>query len=97
VRRACTLATGGLWPDLTILLDVPPALGSARRASAGSAPDRIESEDGGFHDRVAAGFRELAAADPDGWIVIDGMLSADEVALLVRRAVEKRLDGATGG
>ncbi|MGO8875739.1 MAG: dTMP kinase [Acidimicrobiales bacterium] len=88
VKAACDLATGELWPDLTVLLDVPLALGSARRAEGGSPPDRIESELEGFHARVAAGFRQLASDDPRHWVVVDGSGPVDEVARLVRGAVD---------
>jgi dTMP kinase len=88
VRQACDLATGGLWPDLTILLDVPPGLGKARRP--GADPDRFEAELESFHERVAEGFRALAVADPATWVVIDGSLIPDEVARLAELALESR-------
>jgi dTMP kinase len=92
VEQACDLATDGLWPDLTILLDVPLAVGAERRAAAGSALDRIESEQGDFHMRVVEGFLSLAAADPEHWVVIDGSAGVDDVARLVRSAVTDRLE-----
>ncbi len=88
VRIACDLATGGLWPDVTILLDVPAAVGSARHASAGASPDRIEAEPGGFHGRVVEGFRRLAAADPEHWVVVDGQADVGTVTLKVQEAVD---------
>jgi dTMP kinase len=91
VKEACDLATSDLWPDLSVLLDVPVNLGAARRAGAGEAPDRIESERREFHDRVTAGFRRLAADDPEHWVVIDGIGAPDEVAALVRHAVDSML------
>lgn len=51
-------ATGGVVPDLTLVLDVPPALGRARQSAAGKAKDRIEREDAAFHERVAAAYLE---------------------------------------
>jgi dTMP kinase len=86
---ACDLATGGLWPDLTILLDVPREEGDARRT--GARDDRIEAEDGEFHERVRQGYLELAAADPSCWVVIDGTDSPEEVAARVLSAVRGRL------
>lgn len=88
VRRACDLATAGCWPDLTLLLDLPAALGAARRSGV---PDRIEGADGGFHERVTGGFRELAAAEPSSWVVIDASQGVDEVARDVLAAVGERL------
>jgi len=92
VEQACDLATGGLWPDLTILLDVPLAVGTARRQAEGSALDRIESEHADFHVRVAEGFVTLAASDPAHWVVIDGTAGVEDVARLVRGAVVTRLE-----
>jgi dTMP kinase len=91
VKEACDLATSDLWPDLSVLLDIPVNLGAARRAGAGGAPDRIESERQEFHERVTDGFRRLAADDPEHWVVIDGMGAPDEVAALVRHAVDSML------
>ena len=91
IRRACDLATGGLWPDLTILLHVPIEMGAARRAGAGSKPDRFESQGGAFHERVAEGFLALAADEPGRWTVIDGTGDEDEVATLVLEAVHRKL------
>ncbi|MGD8277400.1 MAG: dTMP kinase, partial [Gemmatimonadota bacterium] len=57
-------ATGGLRPDLTVLLDVPRGVGERRRA-ARSVQDRIERAGAGFHERVARAYRELAEREPD--------------------------------
>jgi dTMP kinase len=81
-------ATGGLTPDLTVLLEVPAAVAAAR---VGSDLDRFEGEGDGFHERVAAGYRALAAADPAGWVVVDGSGTVDEVAARVLAAVSERL------
>jgi len=62
VVAANSLATGGLAPDLVVVLDVPPEVGRARHAAAGKLKDRMEREDEGFHRRVAEAFR--AAAGP---------------------------------
>jgi dTMP kinase len=91
IRRACDLATGGLWPDLTLLLQVPVAVGAARRDVTGSQPDRFESASGGFHARVLEGFLALAAEDPETWVVIDGTCGVDVVERLVLDAVDRKL------
>ncbi len=57
VLEANALATGGLEPDLTLVLDASPAVGRARQAAGGKVRDRIELEDEGFHGRVAEAFR----------------------------------------
>ena len=69
-------ATGGRWPDIVVLLEVPAGLAAGRLGPA----DRFESEDGGFHRRVADGYRALAAADPARWRVVDGVGPIEEVA-----------------
>ena len=83
VRRLSAWATGDLWPDVVVLLDVPDDVARARMG----APDRFESEDGAFHDRVRQGYRQLAASDRDRWRVVDGSGTPEEVAARVRAAV----------
>ncbi|MCA1657105.1 MAG: dTMP kinase [Actinobacteria bacterium] len=85
-----TWASGGLEPDVVILLDVDPSAAAGRQA--GQALDRLESRHSDFHDRVRAGYRSLAAADPERWTVVDGSASADEVTTRVWDAVSSRLD-----
>jgi dTMP kinase len=63
VLEANRLATGGLEPDLILVLDLPPAVGRARQAAGGKVRARMELEDDGFHRRVAEAFR--AAAGPN--------------------------------
>jgi dTMP kinase len=70
-------AVQGLKPSLTILIDVPTAVGLKRATEIET--DRIERESVDFHDRVAAGFVALAADEPERWRVIDGTRSIDEV------------------
>ena len=88
VRALSAFATGGRRADVVVVLDVDPTLGSARR---GRPPDRMEAEDAGFHDRVRAGFAELAAAEPERIAVVDASGTVDEVAGRVWAAVEARL------
>jgi dTMP kinase len=71
------LATGRLLPDRTFVLAVPPRTSSAR---VGATPDRIEREDAGFHERVAAGYEQLASLFPDRVVVLDGTLDPDALA-----------------
>ncbi len=58
VQGANRLATGGLAPDCTLVLDVPATLGRARQEAEGKVPDRLERADPGFHARVVAAFRD---------------------------------------
>ncbi len=57
VLQANALATGGLEPDLILVLDLPPAVGRERQAAGGKVQDRMELEDADFHRRVAEAFR----------------------------------------
>ena len=75
-------ASGGLEPDVVVLLDVEVGRVSADR-------DRMEAEEAAFHVRVNEGYRAIAAADPDRWVVVDGSGTVDEVAALVRKAVQR--------
>lgn len=90
VASVSAFATDGLAPDLVVLLVVPPAVRDARLGARGD-PDRIERAGADFHERVDAGFRRVAAADPEHWIVIDGNADPDIVAARVWDAVEPRL------
>jgi dTMP kinase len=89
-------ATGGLLPDLVVVLDLDPAEGARRRAGAAGrsgdvGPDRIEAQDAAFHHAVARAFRELAAAGGDRYALIDAAGPAHQVAERVRAAVLARL------
>jgi dTMP kinase len=88
VRELSIWATQGLLPDVTILLDVPTEV--AQQRLTGRA-DRFEAEDGAFHRRVIEGYRTLAASDPQGWVVIDGTDTPDEVERVTWSVVLTRL------
>jgi dTMP kinase len=89
IRAVHRLATGGLQPDLTILLDVSVDVGLARASTRGPL-DRLEAEVREFHERVRAGYLEMAAAEPARWLRVDAEGHADEVARRVLRAAEER-------
>lgn len=76
LRQLERLATGGLRPDLIILLDLPATVGLARRAHGAPGEltrfERSVHHDLAFHGRVREGYLEMAAADPGRWEVIDG-------------------------
>ena len=84
-------ATGGLVPDLTLLYDVPPELGLARRESAAGDTNRLDREPTEFHARVRRRYLELAAAAPERWVVLDGAAPPDELEHLGWAALERRL------
>lgn len=78
VRRMNAFATGGLSPDLTLVLDVPPEVGAARRAREGRNADRIEQAGAEFHAQVARAYRLLSETEPRV-VRIDGARSPEAV------------------
>jgi dTMP kinase len=80
-------ATGGLRPDLAVLLDVDPALGLARL----EGPDRLEAEPVEWHQRVREGFRQIAADDPDRYLVLDASRPVEDLAIEIAARVDELL------
>lgn len=76
-------ATGGLVPDLTIVLDVDPAVGLARVVG----PDRLESEPVEWHRRVRQAFLDIAAVAPDRYLVLDGTRPVEDLAVEIATVV----------
>ena len=89
VRQISGWAVGGLWPDLTVLFDLAPEVAASRRASR--EDDRLESERQEFHEAVRAAYRELAAASPERFLVVDAAGTPDEIHAVVRASVAERL------
>lgn len=88
LRALADLATDGLVPDLTILLDLPVDVGLARKAPGDMT--RFETEfDSAFHERVRSGFLALASAEPGRFIVIDATAGVDDVAARIAEAVDR--------
>jgi dTMP kinase len=79
VKHLNELATGGLRPDITILLDLPPEEAARRAPEKDWQADRLEVEAIEFHRRVREGYRRLAAEEPDRIKLIDGRGSVDEI------------------
>lgn len=86
------IATGGLLPDRTLLLDIDAVLGIQRATSNGA--DRLEAEDIAFHERVRAGFLQIAAENSDRVRVIDASGEVEDVAVRVADAVTDLLPAA---
>jgi dTMP kinase len=86
VRMADALATGGLVPDLTILLDLAPEEGFSRLRRQGRSRDRIEQEELDFHRRVRQKYLELASGDPR-FLVLDGTLNPEALDRIILEAV----------
>ena len=85
LRATMSFATHDIEPDVTVLLDVDLEVARARR---GEQMDRIEGAGAEFHQRVRNGYLELAAAEPERWLVIDAGGTVDEVAARVDTRID---------
>ncbi len=90
LRSIVDFATGGLKPDLTLLLDLDVAVGLTRRQKDGGI-NRLDAFELAFHQRVRAGYHELATAEPDRWVIIDAAQSPPQVQHDLRAAILSRL------
>lgn len=84
IRGLSMWATRELLPELTVVLDVDPVLGRARR---GDVHDRLEREADDFHARVREQFLAMAQAAPERYLVLDASLPRDELAAAIRARV----------
>ncbi len=94
LRLLLNFATGGLWPDLTLLLDLPSEVGLKRKRSGGGEWNRLDAYQLEFHQRVRRGYQELAQQEPQRWCVIDATQSPEMVQLAMRQAILARLPAA---
>jgi dTMP kinase len=88
IRDVSDWAADGLRPDLTVLLDLDVAVGRARVAAARGVFDRLESEAAAFHESVRRAFLDMAAAEPERFLVVDATADPADVAATIRAAVE---------
>ena len=91
IRTINAFATGGLQPDLTILLDVSPEEGIDRKSSQQNL-DRLELEKKAFHQRVRDGYLMLSEAERDRILVIDGLKTIEEIHEIVIKRVTALID-----
>jgi dTMP kinase len=89
------LATGGLWPNRRVLLDLPADVGLERRLTGTGEVNRLDLAERSFHLRVRETYLHLAASEPAGWTVVDACGSVDEVARRVYAAVRASLPPPT--
>ncbi len=90
LRALLAFATGGLRPDLTLLLDVESAAGLRRKTSSGEW-NRLDAYTLAFHQRVRQGYLQLAADEPERWQIVDASQSADVVQSIIRQVILARL------
>ncbi|MBA4420316.1 MAG: dTMP kinase [Anaerolinea sp.] len=91
LRQLLHFATGGLQPDLTLLLDVDVEEGLRRRQKGGGEWNRLDDYEVEFHHRVRAGYHQLVAEEPDRWVMVDAMQSREAIQLELREIILKRL------
>jgi dTMP kinase len=91
LRTITRFATGGLRPDLTLLLDLPAEAGLQRRKSGGQW-NRLDAYDLAFHQRVRQGYFALAAAEPARWVKVDATQPLEAVRAGIREVVDARLN-----
>jgi dTMP kinase len=89
VKRINNTATGGLRPDLTVLLDISVEDGLARKS--GEKLDRFEKEDLEFHKKVREGYLKLADEEPERWLVIDAAQSRESISEIIYQRVQSLL------
>jgi dTMP kinase len=90
IRSLISFATGGLIPDLTILLDLDVQTGLKRKAQ-GNEWNRLDAYSLEFHERVRQGYAALVEAEPGRWVVIDADQPADRIQEIIRKVVGERL------
>jgi dTMP kinase len=90
LRVLVTFATGGLKPDLTILLDLDVEVGLRRKEMKGEW-NRLDAYDLQFHQRVRQGYLQLVRDEPERWEVIDASQSPRQVQEELRRVLAKRI------
>ena len=91
VRALVGYATGGLVPDLTILLDLDVELGLQRKTQDGSEWNRLDAYTLDFHKRVRAGYLKMVEVEPKRWVVVDASQEWPRVQESLQQAVVGRL------
>jgi len=90
LREIINYATGGLWPDLTILLDIDVEEGLKRRNEAGDM-NRLDALELDFHRRVRQGYHQLAKAEPERWVIVKANRSFEAIQQELRKVILERL------
>jgi dTMP kinase len=90
LKSLIKFATGGLIPDLTILLDIEVEEG-LRRKSQGGEWNRLDAYDLDFHHRVREGYLQMVREEPERWVVVDAGQHPDDVQAAIRKIVMARI------
>jgi dTMP kinase len=92
LRRLLDFATGGLWPDLTVLLDIESEAGLQRKRTAGGEWNRLDDYELAFHQRVREGYHEMVRNEPKRWHMIDANQGFEAVQSALRQLLLDRLE-----
>jgi dTMP kinase len=87
IRKVLEFATGGLWPDLTLLFDIDPETGLKRRQKGGGEWNRLDAYQLKYHQRVREGYLKMAKDNPNRWKIID----AGQDPVMVQSAIQHEL------
>lgn len=96
LRLITAFATDNLKPDLTLLFDLDPEEGLKRRLASGGEWNRLDDYALAFHQRVRAGYLELARAEPERWVILDAAQSVESLQAEVRRIAQWKLKQICG-
>lgn len=96
LRTITRMATEGLKPDLTLLIDIGVERGLSRRQSGNVEMNRMDLQSVAFYERVRVGYQALVSAEPDRWVVIDGDRSIADIQTDIRAAIESRIASTEG-
>ena len=91
VLKVNEAATGNLVPDLTFLLDIPPNDAFSRALNRGNIKDRMENKDLKFYNKVYKGFKEIANKNKKRFVVINGLLTIEQIHNRITEKVNKKL------
>jgi dTMP kinase len=91
LKEILRFATGGLQPDLTLLLDVDVEEGLKRRRIGGGEWNRLDAQQVAFHQRVRQGYLKMAAEEPDRWHVVNARQKPDQVQKDLRLVITQTL------
>jgi dTMP kinase len=91
LKKLLDFSTGGLYPDLTILLDLNVEIGLERRKQSGGEWNRLDAYALAFHKRVREGYLTLVADEPQRWRIVDAAQSFDDVQKALREVIRAEL------
>jgi len=91
LKKLLDFSTGGLYPDLTILLDLNVEIGLERRKQSGGEWNRLDAYALAFHKRVREGYLTLVADEPQRWRIVDAAQSFDDVQKALRDVIRAEL------